>query len=329
MKSLLKNAQVLLIGLLKYSGLLFVANKFFPLKNKQNLPNGTIWFVGIYVSVFTIALNLYSNRVSEIENRITTVMNFAIQKQYVSFFSTIKRVNNMMVPVKPELAWSHIFSPFTSLFSSNIQYKDGYADLKSILKEVNQKLEGVDLSDAELSDLDFSKGNFKNSKLLWVKMNSCVLFETDFSNAWLIHSKLKNSYLGGVILQNTMLNSSQLEKSYLWDVNLTYSDLSEANFDSCYIQYSDFSNSKLRNTSFNEAIILNSNFVGARYIDVHKLIKAKTLFGIKIEKIYWDEIKRLKPQLLDSIESNKFKLTAQEFWGFKLCPDIEYSNIRQ
>lgn len=328
MKSFFNNTKVILIVLLKYSGILFIIDKFYPLKNHKNLPNGTIWFLGIYFSVFTIALNQHSNRGNEIENRITTLLNFAIQKQYVSFFSTIKRVNNMRLPVKPELAWPFT-SPFKSLFGNNIRYQEGYGDLKNILKEVNQKLEGIELRRENLNSLDFSFGNLKNTRLYWIQMNSCIFFQTDFSNAWMVSSKIKNSYLAGTILPKTKLINSQFKKSYLLSVNLMYSDLSQTNFDSCYITYSDFSNTNLNMTSFDGAIIFNSKFIGSRNLNVHNLIKAKTLFGIEIEKKYLDEIMRLKPQLLDSIESIKYKSTALDFWGSRLCPDIEYSNARQ
>jgi len=51
-----------------YSGLEFIYRKFVPSKNSEKLPNGFIWFLGIYFAMFGIAFDRHENRATEITN---------------------------------------------------------------------------------------------------------------------------------------------------------------------------------------------------------------------------------------------------------------------
>ncbi len=126
--------------------------------------------------------------------------------------------------------------------------------------------------------------------LLFIRTPDYEIYQRSQVN--LMYTGLKYAKLENANLQNADLQFAQLQFS-----ELTNTNLQNANLTRCDLQVANFSGSNLQNATF-----IFANLEKARNLTIDQLLKAKTLYRIKLPDGMEAKIRDLKPELLKKPE---------------------------
>lgn len=148
------------------------------------------------------------------------------------------------------------------------------------------------------------------------KHSSGILFNANLrganlSGAELVNANLTNADLSGCMLVGTNFSSSHLSLSIVVEANLTNANFTRAYLDKVDFSFSNLSNTVLFRTFLREAnlmfvkldgaFILDSDFSGAINLDISQLIKAKTLWGCKLDDDIVEALRKKYPRQFDRL----------------------------
>ena len=145
----------------------------------------------------------------------------------------------------------------------------------------NLKLDEINLSGFNLSNVDFSGSSLKNSILTNVNLDGANISNVDLSNSSLMNSiitnanlqesnltnadmrytTLKNSNLNNVIMKNTNISNSNLEYVQIINSVISNSNLMYVNFEGADFKNSEISESELYRAEFPNTNFRDSNFL--------------------------------------------------------------------
>ena len=147
-------------------------------------------------------------------------------------------------------------------------------DSHELWVEDNKKGKKADLSNQNLSGLDFSERNLKNIHLSFSNFS-----DADFSHANLAFANLYSVFFSFVNLSNANLSYVNLSHANLSCANLSRANLSEAYLSSANLSYADlsyadlsnvdFSNSNLSYAKLSYANLSNVDFYNANLYNAH------------------------------------------------------------
>ena len=117
-----------------------------------------------------------------------------------------------------------------------------------------KKLQGIDLSNMNLSNIEIRGSKFTNSILNGTKFNTSILQGSMLNNCHLISAKFKESNLTYVNFSNSDLRGANFSNSNLYKTDFTGCNLEGANFTNAKFDITtNFTNANLNN------IIVNDN----------------------------------------------------------------------
>lgn len=240
-----------------YSGVKYIVRKFYPPKDSDILPTGFIWLFGIYIALFGIAFDRYEDRASEIDNLINSLTAQLYTEKGHYALSRIPDIQWQPCPFKPS-----IFNPktvFFSLFGEDKQYEEMANYLKSIIVDHRNKLNSLNLGYIDLRGTLFHRGNFKNTKLLYSKLDQAFFMNVDFENADFFNATFVNAW-----------------------------------FNDC-----KFKGANLNSVNFEGTFFLKCNLEDATGIKIEQLVKCKSLFECRLRPSWLKVLKRDYPQKLE------------------------------
>jgi uncharacterized protein YjbI with pentapeptide repeats len=272
--------------------------------------------LGFYITIFTLALNIYELRISNINNRINTVLSILSSPNYKKGLEMISPIQNKSIPVEP-LFNKPITVVKSILFKQNEyrpilkqQYKNSYMyihnDTEGVISKSNNfitdLLKEIIVSwKSELDSINLCDINLNNIALMDARFDSTLCINSDFSNSNLSGTSYANSDLSLSNFSNTDLRdcdfidakifNSDFSSCYLFDSSFLNTTVRIVNFDNSRIHAIDFSNTifwgGISNCSFNNADIRWSNFSGIDSLNIEIFENTKTLYACTFE----DEIK--------------------------------------
>ena len=211
-----------------FPGLRWVCEHLVPpteLEKKRRRPASSfcLLFLGPYVTIFGIALAEHSRRTNRIEGRFTAVIEqMRNERSRPIAFSQIAEVQNLVLPVKPEL-----FSPAATLnfFTGQlIRYEVGWERLRNEVEAQKGALSQANLDRANLSGAELSKADLEGARLIAANLNGTFLHNANLSEAILLYANLQ-----GADLSKANLRGTDLSEVNLSGADLTNADLSGAN----------------------------------------------------------------------------------------------------
>lgn len=239
-KKILKKLSKFIIWIIwDFSGVRFIWQKIRPPINKppDQRPPATflLWVVSIYLILFGVTSQRYENRVDIIENRANAIfvqLSAPVDSpQFKNALSKIKRVQNMLAPIKPEI--EKPTSIYNSLYKNN-EYEEMVNLLKETVENYKTDLNGVDLSEVNLTGAQLYKANFQYSNLYNTIFQNAYLENADFQNAYLAYADFQNAMLWKADFRNTGLENANFQNACLQDadfqnaINITIEQLSKA-----------------------------------------------------------------------------------------------------
>lgn len=148
----------------------------------------------------------------------------------------------------------------------------------------NVQLRSINLSESYLTGSDFGNGYLRGALLNGAKLIGAYFGDSNLRGASLQNCDLERCKFQRSNLQGADLRNSKCERALFWDANLQNADLRNCN---------------LSGAKFGGAILCSVRFEGATNLTVEQLLEAKSLKSIRISADLLDEIKRLKPELLE------------------------------
>lgn len=135
---------------------------------------------------------------------------------------------------------------------------------------------GIDLSEANLKDLNLSNANLKGAKLSVANLSGANLSEANLSEAKLNVARLSDANLSQANLTQTLLNvanliradlsKAQLQGASMIRVELIRAELSRANLEGALLNGSDVREAILRQANLTRSDLSETNFQGALLI---------------------------------------------------------------
>lgn len=128
-----------------------------------------------------------------------------------------------------------------------------------------EKLDHVDLQEAQLQETDLTKAGLHKSKLSWSDLTGSRLIEADLSEANLIGSILNQADCREANLRGAILNGVQFQKANLSGADLRDADLNWANLTEADLANADCRGLHLGWSNLTGANLTGCDFAGAIY----------------------------------------------------------------
>ena len=147
----------------------------------------------------------------------------------------------------------------------------------AVLREVDA--DGINLSNCELLQADFSKGsfsrgNFSNSDITYGDFSGANLHRANFSNTRFLVTNFSNACLQFANLQNSYGGYTDFSKSNIWhgdfsgsilgDSDFSASILFDTDFSDCELSQSDFTDSVLQGAKMSESDLSDTRFYNSK-----------------------------------------------------------------
>jgi len=286
-----------------YSGLKYIWRKFIP-ANKDTLPTGFIWLLGIYLALFLIGTQRYDNRIDIIENRANAVFT-QISSNTKMALERIPEIQHMRCPIKP-----NIFNPLSVLQSlyKNDVYEEMIEFLSQLIVDWKESLKGINLSGANLfmanlEDTDLQKTNFSKAALSKVNfsrsnLSEANLSETDLSGAYLNKANLRLANLTKANLNNTDFSLANLKETFLSDANLSGAIFFKANLEKANLSKANLNEATLFETNLKDVDFSMTDLRSARNVTADQLCSSKTLYKTLLDPDIEKKIIKQCPHLL-------------------------------
>jgi len=257
-----------------YSGLRLLYYKINPPNGKEPFKKPSsflLWFVGIYVALYSIASNRYESRFNLISNRVNVIMTQLSSPAYKQALNRIAEVQNMPCPTKP-----NILKPLITIRSLLVEekYNEEISELlKQTIENYKDSLESVDLCGARLRDANLIKANLYNSLLINADLRGANLTLANLEYSYIHGAKLNDA----VMLYVNLININKRKEFLLKDVN-----------GGGYFTKKDIKlNSLIKNYSTD--------------ITVKQLSKVRTLYGSTLDVYIKNELMIERPGLFKSM----------------------------
>lgn len=149
--------------------------------------------------------------------------------------------------------------------SSLLENSETWKSTRSELRNVEDALTGIDLSEADLSerdlaDLDFSNADFFHTKFDKANLKNSIFKGSDFTNASLNRADLYKADLQNAILQEVDLRGAEL--SY---TNCQWADFRGANLQGARLCEADLRGADLSYADLTGADLTRANITGAKF----------------------------------------------------------------
>lgn len=192
-----------------------------------------IWFVGIYVTLYGVALQRYDGRKAILENRLNIILSQMGSTVGRYALNSIPDLQSQTCPVEPDFI--NPFSVSMSFLGPLERNEEILESTKSVIENNKYQvdslnLSGIDLSETNLTGADFqsatlegalfsqarlAQANFRDSCLEGANFDGADLINLDggISSANFIGANLKNSSFKGTLIESykTFADASSLE----------------------------------------------------------------------------------------------------------------------
>ncbi len=282
-----------------YSGLAFVFSKFTYNTKKKVYPNGVIWVLGIYFSIFTFSITVYQNRLDRIDLKISyfTRLVETNNKDLDLILNNYVEIKNSLMPYPPRFLYPHL--TFLSFIGKTVKYSDIYELQENLVLAVNPFTINNCFDKQSIFFADFSDLKFTNSSFYNVTFFDCIGEFADFSDAIIRQNKYDHCFLQFASFQSSSVWSTTFKNSYCRDV--------------------DFFDCDLKGVNFESSDLTNADFRGARNLKPEYLANAKTLAGTTFDEVFLEELKHEHHKIFDMImETPAVEITAKEFLGLAI-----------
>ncbi|RTE06770.1 pentapeptide repeat-containing protein [Paenibacillus whitsoniae] len=148
------------------------------------------------------------------------------------------------------------------------------------------------LKDAFLNNVKLVNSQLMGAVLEGASLRNATLNNSDFNGAKLQNAVLRGASLKEAKLRNIFCDGTNFTGSFLNDVDLRQARLINSDFRNAIFKGADLQGAEFENSSF-----VKANFIGARNIDINKIVKAKTLVSAKFDSQVRTEIERIRPDL--------------------------------
>ena len=275
----------------------------------------TVILIGFYITIFTLVLNIYELRLSNINNQVSIVLSVLTTQHYKKGLEIIPSIQNTLIPIEPSF-WN-LVSVYKSILFKQSKYQPtlrklygGYSYnssnnfptipkqnnlnndiLKQIIISWKSELDSINLCDINLNNIDLMDAKFDSTLLINSDFSKSNLDGTSFANSDLSISNFSNTNLKHCNFNSATITNSDFSGCYLFDSSFIDTSVRSITFDNARIHAIDFSNTffwdGISNCSFNNTDIRWSNFSGIDSLNIEIFKNAKTLYDCKFE----DEIK--------------------------------------
>ena len=133
----------------------------------------------------------------------------------------------------------------------------------------NSQLQGVNLTWANLGDLDFSGSDFRGADLRGADLHFCTLVGSNFQDADLRGASLQGAQLGESNLTRANLQGANLLRADLNQVNLRNASLCWCILRETYCYYTDFSEVDLSWADLKSANLSNATFYRTKLFEAN------------------------------------------------------------
>ncbi|NQV18270.1 MAG: pentapeptide repeat-containing protein [Armatimonadetes bacterium] len=268
-------------------------------------------FLVYYITIFTLVLNIYELKLSNINNRVNTVLSILSTPNYDKGLEIIPSIQNKNIPIEPSffkpitvvksiLFKQNEYRPILKEFYGGYQYRHNaeyipsqksnnfISDmLKQIIISWKSELDSINLCDINLSNIDLMVAKFDSTLLINSDFSNSNLSGTRFAYSDLSLSNFSDSRLAYCNFNNAQITNSDFSGCYLFDSSFLHTTVRVVNFDNSKIHSIDFSNTifwgGISNCSFNNADIRWCNFSGIDSLNIKIFKNTKTLYDCKFE----------------------------------------------
>lgn len=134
--------------------------------------------------------------------------------------------------------------------------------LETLVKN-HQRLEGINVSGANLKGVNLSNGWFSDKYGTPSYFSDADLSGSNLSNSYLKEAYFNGSNLSNANLSDANLNDAEFNGANLSNANLSNTSLSYAEFNEANLSYADLNGANLRNSELTGASLYSANLDGA------------------------------------------------------------------
>ncbi len=297
-----------------YTGLKYIFRKFFPTE-KNVLPTGWVWLLGLYFAAYAFTAQRYESRLDKIEFRYNI---FTTQLAAAVPFSNkiLMEILNKKIPVKPNILRPlSIIQSFDDYhFSKQFFYSYDYTTADDFRQEIisqwADRLDSANFNHAKLNNT-----NFKYAKLNNANFHSAALEGAEFNGAELEGATLYQAKLNGANFREAKLNKAILAGAELNKVNFWFAELKKAIFKNAKLNGAIFNSTKLEEAEFWDAELEGANFE-------HASMNGATFYRAKLEGTIFRYAKlngtKFRDAELEGVDLGGTELEGANFRNVKL-----------
>jgi len=218
-----------------FSGANFIYRKFIPTE-KEPVPTGFVWIVGIYFAFYAFTSQRYENKIDSIEFRYNTFILELVAG--VPFnFERFNFIVGEKIPFEPHITSGiSITKSFLFPYSNSVYYlTQNHKNLKdyqqTFITQWKENLEKSNFQKAALKHSNFVHANLKGA---------------NFRRANLQKSAFADADLEGATFHGANLEGAKFNLANLKGVNFGHANLKNSNLSSAILKDADFSFAKMK-----------------------------------------------------------------------------------
>ena len=151
---------------------------------------------------------------------------------------------------------------------------------------VNSSLPRTNLNYVNLQGSNMNSINLSNASLIESNLEATRLNQANFENSNLNQVNMKGAYASGANFKDAFLIKAQLQNALLI----------KANFSNAYLMEANLQNSYLMGVDFENASLYKADLRGAKGLTVAQLLKAKTLYLVRLDDELQLQVQALVPE---------------------------------
>ncbi|WP_319574845.1 pentapeptide repeat-containing protein [uncultured Desulfobacter sp.] len=261
-----------------YSGMEFILRKFVPNKDNKNvLPTGFIWLLGLYFAAFAFASQRYEDKLNEIEYKYNIfTAQIAGKGRFVN--SELSLILDSQLPYKPNF-WlpPTVINSFCFPFIQQRFYETGYIAY-SYRTAPELMYSGLKISQRD-------KVNYSILQRWKHSLDNCYLVKSKFPEIYLDYASLQKAQLCETNFQGAFLTQVNFRGAILCKAKLQDATLNHANFEEASLQGANLQDATLKYANFKEASLNGANLQsaylrGVKNLTAEQLIKADNIYNI-------------------------------------------------
>ena len=243
----------------EYLGIRYLWRKIRPLSDEKQPPSVFfIWVIGIYFAMYGIASQWYENRRNILENKINIVIAQLDTPYTKKIIARIPPLQKKHCPVKPEV--KNPVSIIRSLFGKEVPNDEIIEDLKEIIIDRKNDLEGVVLMGINLERTNLAEVQLKGSYLKDANLEKTDLSNGHLEGCILSYANLRKAILCDVHLEGAVLWGTKLEGAHLEFAHLEGADLTGA-----HLKNASLIGAKInKDTNFRDADLEDTDWINGK-----------------------------------------------------------------